>query len=69
MKINKLGGNETFTASKGWFARIKQHSQIYFIKICGEAASADTEKTPAFTTEFQKIIEDNDFPPDLVFNR
>jgi hypothetical protein len=64
----KEGENETFTASKGWFARYKQCLQIYFIKISGEAASADIEATHVSTAEFKKIIEDNDFPPDLVFN-
>jgi len=39
----KEGGNETFTASKGWFARFKQRSHIHCIKISGEAASADIE--------------------------
>jgi len=52
-----------------WFARFKQRSQIHCIKISGEAASAaDIEATRAFTAEFKKIIEDNDFPPDLVFD-
>ena len=63
----KEGGNETFAASKGWFVRFKQRSQIHCIKISGEAASADIEATCTFTAEFKKIIEDNDFPPDLVF--
>jgi len=68
-KINKKGGgNKTFTASKGWFARFKQHSQIHSIKISGEAVSADIEATHTFTAKFKKITEDNDFPPDLVFN-
>jgi len=62
----KEGGNETFTASKGWFARYKQYLQIHCIKI--SAASADIEATHVSTAEFKKIIEDNDFPPDLVFN-
>ena len=64
----KEGGNKTFTASKGWFARFKQCSQIHCIKINGQAASANIEATHAFTTEFKKIIGDSDFPPDLVFN-
>jgi len=63
----KEGGNETFTASKGQFARFKQHSQIHCIKISGEAASGDNQATCTFTTEIKKITED-DFPPDLVFN-
>jgi hypothetical protein len=32
------------------------------------AAIADIEATLTFTTEFKKIIEDSDIPPDLVFN-
>ena len=67
-KFNKKeGGNETFNASKGWFARFKQHC-IHCVKISGEAANADIEATRAFIAEFKKIIEENDFPPDLVFN-
>jgi hypothetical protein len=34
----------------------------------GEAASADIAATRAFTAEFKKIIDESDFPPDLVFN-
>ena len=64
----KEGGNETFTASKGWFARFKQWSQIHCIKISGEAASSDSEANRAFTTECKKIIVDNDFTPYLVYN-
>jgi hypothetical protein len=37
-------------------------------KFGGEDASADIAPTSAFTAVFKKIIEDNDFPPDLVFN-
>ena len=64
----KVGGNETFNASKEWFARFKQRSQIHCIKISWEAASADIESTRAFTTEFKKIFEDDNFPLGLVFN-
>jgi len=42
--------------------------QIHCIQISGEAASANIEATCTFTAEFKKIMEDNDFPPDLVFN-
>ena len=64
----KEGGNWTFNVSKGWFARFKKCLQIHCIKISVEAASADIEATRVFATEFKKIIEDNDFPPDIVFN-
>jgi hypothetical protein len=57
-----------FTASKGWFAWFKQRSQIHCKKINGEATSADIDATRAFTAEFKKIIKDNDFPLDPVFN-
>ena len=53
--------------AKDGLQRFKQRLQIHCIKISGEAASANIEATCAFTTEFKKI-EDNDFPPDLVFN-
>ena len=47
----KVSVNETFTSSKGWFARFKKCTQIHCIKICGEVASADIETTRAFTAE------------------
>jgi len=50
------------------FGRFKQHWQIQCVKISGEAASANIEASCVFTAEFKNIIEDNDFPPDLVFN-
>jgi len=62
------GGDETFNASKGRFARFNEQSQIHRIKFSREAASADIKATRAFIAEFKKIIEDSDFPPDLVFN-
>jgi hypothetical protein len=46
----------------------KQSTQIHCIKIRGEAASDHIEVTCTFKPEFKKIIEDKDFPPDLVFN-
>ena len=33
-----------------------------------EAATADIEATRAFPSEFKKITENSNFPPDLVFN-
>jgi hypothetical protein len=69
-KFNKKkeDGRETVTASKGWFARFEQRSSIRSVKINGEFAIAGIAPTSAFTPGFRKIIEDNDFPPDLVFN-
>ena len=67
-EIKKKNGYKTFTASKGWFASFEQCSQIHCIKKSGEAASANIEATCTFTAEFKKIIEDNVFPPDTVFN-
>jgi hypothetical protein len=49
-------GNETFNASKGWFARFKQSSQIHCIKISGEAAIADIEVACAFTAQFKNFF-------------
>ena len=64
----KEGGNGTFNASRGWFTKFKQHSQIHCIQISGEAASAHIEATRAFTAEFKKAIGDDDSSPDLFFN-
>jgi hypothetical protein len=60
----KLETRHSMLAKAG---RFKQPLQIHCIKISGEAASADIEATCMFTADFKNIIEDNDFPPDLVF--
>lgn len=37
--------NETFTASHGWFFRLKKRSGIHNVRIVGESASADKESS------------------------
>ena len=51
----KEGGNETFTASKGWFTRFKQRSQIHCMKVSGETASADIEATRPLESHSQPL--------------
>jgi len=61
-------GNKTFNASKDGLQGSSNDRKIHYTKISEEVFGADNEATRAFTAEFKKIIEENDFPPDLVFN-
>ena len=57
----KEGGNETFTASKEWFARFKQCSQIHCTKISGEAAGADMRTTRALESHSQPLSKEEHY--------
>ena len=37
------GTSENFTASRGWFFRFKQRTDIHNVRMVGESASADKE--------------------------
>jgi len=50
------GGNETFNASKGWFASFKQRLQIHCIQVSGETASADIALSPPNSRKFLRTM-------------
>uniref|UniRef100_UPI00358EF1F2 tigger transposable element-derived protein 1-like n=1 Tax=Myxine glutinosa TaxID=7769 RepID=UPI00358EF1F2 len=58
----------TFLASSGWFACFKRHFSLHNIKIQGEAAAADTVAAEVFPATLKKIIEDEGFSPEQIFN-
>lgn len=62
----ELNANESFTASRGWFARFKARSKLHNIKLSGEAASADTEAAGAFPATLEKIISQGGYSPQQV---
>uniref|UniRef100_UPI00358FBA1D tigger transposable element-derived protein 1-like n=1 Tax=Myxine glutinosa TaxID=7769 RepID=UPI00358FBA1D len=58
----------TFVASSGWFARFKRRFSLHNVKIQGEAAAADTVASKEFPATLKKIIEDEGFLPEQIFN-
>ncbi len=69
LKENKYEGvTTTFTASKGWLEKFKNHSGMKNIKITGEAASTDETATANFPAELKKIIEENGYDKWQIFN-
>ena len=60
--------SETFVASRGWFNRFKHRNNLHNIKITGEAASGDKKVAAEFPATLKTIIEQGNYPPELVFN-
>ncbi|XP_032897989.1 tigger transposable element-derived protein 1-like [Amblyraja radiata] len=59
---------QVFTASPGWFQRFKRRNNFNNVKISGEAASANTEGAAAFKEELNRIIVDEKYLPEQIFN-
>ncbi|XP_055522281.1 tigger transposable element-derived protein 1-like [Leucoraja erinacea] len=59
---------QVFTASPGWFQRFKIRHNFHNVKISSEAASADTEGAAAFKEELNRIIVDEKYLPEQIFN-
>ncbi|GLV46516.1 hypothetical protein CBL_20845 [Carabus blaptoides fortunei] len=57
-----------FVASKGWFEKFKKRFAIHSIKVPGESASADHEAARTYPEKIKKIIEENGYTPNQVFN-
>ena len=57
-----------FTASKGWFERFKKRHSLHNLKIQGELASGDENAAKKFIPIFKKIIQENNYTPDQIFN-
>ncbi|GFW03556.1 tigger transposable element-derived protein 1 [Trichonephila clavipes] len=57
-----------FPASKGWLTEFLKRNTLHNIKITGESATADEGAAKIFPEELAKIIEDEDYSADQVFN-
>lgn len=59
---------DTFTDSEGWLARWKNRHGIRQLKICGEKLSADESLVESFKKNFRKIMEEENYTPDQLYN-
>jgi hypothetical protein len=66
-KLGDSSSDEIFMASRGWFNRYKAKANLH-IKVSGEAASADDKGAADFVTTFAKILEDENYSDEQVFN-
>lgn len=70
--LSKLLGTsaetDNFKASRGWFEKFKKRSGIHSVIRHGEAASSNEKEAEAFKVEFDKIIKEEDYVPQQVFN-
>ncbi|XP_036364351.1 tigger transposable element-derived protein 1-like [Octopus sinensis] len=57
-----------FKASQGWFMRFKERRSYHSIKEQSESASAVEQAAAEFPCALKKIIEENGFLPEQIFN-
>ncbi|XP_053143783.1 tigger transposable element-derived protein 1-like [Hemicordylus capensis] len=62
------GDPEKFQASKGWFENFKKRFSLHNVKLVGEIASADQEAATTFPAKLKRLIEEEGYVPDQVFN-
>ena len=70
--LKERGGEEyaslEFIASDGWFRRFRERYQVHYVISKGEAASSDEPAAKAFVTDFDKLIVDEGYLPEHIFN-
>lgn len=58
----------SFTASRGWFNPFRKSSNLHNLGATSEAVSADTAAADAFIVELKKIIAEEGYLPEQMFN-
>ncbi|GBM74592.1 Tigger transposable element-derived protein 1 [Araneus ventricosus] len=59
---------DSFKASRGWFANFKKRTGIHSVVRHGEAASSDVKAAEDYLKTFSELIEANGYIPQQVFN-
>ncbi|XP_062888939.1 tigger transposable element-derived protein 1-like [Mobula hypostoma] len=61
-------GEKRFVASKGWFDRFCKRFNLHYIKVISDAAGADEEAVINSPSALSKIIYEEGYLPEQVFN-
>ena len=64
----KLGGSDSFVASKGWLTNLKNRHAIRQLKLEGESLSADAKAAADFKKEFTKLLQEKGHFRDRIYN-
>jgi len=64
----ELNGNIKFEASHGWVQKFKKRHSIRLLKVCGEKLSCNDSAVPLFIENFMKILHDQNFVADQIYN-
>ena len=57
-----------FKASRGWFEKFRKRTGVHSVVRHGEAASSDTKGAEEFIKMFEKLITEEEYLPQQVFN-
>lgn len=69
LDINKsMNGSDDFIASDGWLTKFKKRFNLRILKISGEKLSCNTESAILFINDFKKIILENEFVQEQIYN-
>lgn len=63
-----LNVHEEFSASDGWLDKFKKRHGIRILTVSGEKLSCNAESAATFTSDFKKIIAENGFLPEQIYN-
>ncbi|GFV96230.1 tigger transposable element-derived protein 1 [Trichonephila clavipes] len=63
----QVEASEIFVASRGWFNRFKHQNNLHNIQIT-EAASGDTKAAAELPATLKTVIDQGNYPTELVFN-
>lgn len=62
------GKTHSFSASKGWFEKVKKRFNLHNVKLSGESASADAEEARKYPVKLKEIIENGEYTAEQIFN-
>lgn len=64
----RFGDDRNFKASQGWLDNFKKRHGIRSRDFCGEKLSADEASADSFREELKKILEEEGYDADFVYN-